>query len=113
MKGLESELLLEIVDCEAEKGYISYRNPSTQRVYRIHVPSLEKDRVEDMRELFQGIRDEEVLWVLARCVGYFAFMHNMGKSRFQEVTDRRKGAYDFPGEINNNPIGHVMKGLQI
>ena len=87
----------QIVEIDKEKETLTIVGGQPLRFTRICVPEAVREAVteQELREILDGKRECMMLDVLSRVVGYYAFQHNMGKSRLAEVLDRRKADYSF------------------
>lgn len=93
-----NELNMEIVEIDEAKETVTVWNG--KRAYRVFLQKLEGEDVSEVRELFEGKREEIMLDTYQRIVGYVSNTRGWNLSKLGELEARRVGeAFStLPGE---------------
>ena len=75
--------------------------------FAILISAIKENPWEELFDVLVGKRQPNIMAHISRVVGYYAFFHNMNRSKQQEVIDRRRGNYTLPeSKASEVPSAH-------
>jgi len=70
----------------------------TGHKFFIALSAIIKNDWETLSDILFGKRQPRIMTQMSRIVGYYSQVHNWNPSKKQELIDRRRGNYIFPGD---------------
>jgi len=94
----ELEWLSSVEGNKEEENGVIIGCSKTGHKFFIALSAIKKNEWETLSDILFGKRQPRIMTQMTRIVGYYSQIHNWNPSKKQELIDRRRGNYIFPGD---------------